>query len=331
MSLYNAWISGVGFYAPSKILTNADLEKMVDTNNEWIVSRTGIRERHIADPSQKTSDLAFEAGLKALKMSGVSAEEIDLIIVATITPDMIFPATAALVQDKLRAVNAGTLDIEAACSGFIYGLSIASQFIQTGKYKNILVIGAECMSRIVDWTDRNTCVLFGDGAGAVVVSRASDNNLESRLIDFYLRGAGCYKDLLYIPAGGSAIPASEDTVKNKLHFLKMEGQETFKLAVNNMATSITEVLKANSISPDKIDWLIPHQANIRIMKMVAKMTDIDEDKVIINIDRYGNTSAATIPIALAEYYEKNIIKRGQMVMLVAFGGGMTWGSYLIKF
>jgi 3-oxoacyl-[acyl-carrier-protein] synthase-3 len=328
--LYNAWLSGIGAYAPEKVLTNHDLEKMVDTNDEWIVTRTGIKERHIAAPGQSTSDIGAEAARRALAMAGLVPDDIDLIITATISPDMIFPATAALIQDKLQANNAGTVDIEAACTGYIYGLSMASQYIQTGKYRNVLVIGAETMSRLVDWTDRNTCVLFGDGAGAGIVSRAPEGS-KSRLIDFYLRGAGRYGNLLYVPAGGSAQPTTEETVKQKMHYIKMEGQETFKLAVNSMATSIKSVLTDNGMTPNDIDWLIPHQANLRIMKMVAKLADIPEEKVVINIHKYGNTSAGTIPLAMAEYFEKGLLKRGQTVVSVAFGGGMTWGSHLMVF
>ena len=327
---YHAYISGIGHYTPEKVLTNKDLEKMVETSDEWIVQRTGISERHIAAPGQNTSDLGHQAALRAITMAGIKPDEIDLIMVATISPDMVFPATAALIQEKLQANNAGTLDIEAACTGFIYGLSIASQFIETGKYKNILIVGAETLSRITDWNDRNTCVLFGDGAGAAVVSRAPEGS-PSRLIDFYLRGQGRYADLLFLPAGGSAKPASEETVKNGDHYMKMAGKETFKLASTNMANSIKAVLSDNGIQPSEIDWFIPHQANLRIMKMVAKMADIDEEKVVVNIEKYGNTSAATIPIALSEYVGKGLIKRGQKIVTVAFGGGMTWGANLFIF
>jgi len=327
---YQSYISGIGHYVPEKILTNKDLEKMVETSDEWIIQRTGISERHIAAEGQNTSDLGYQASLKAMAMAGVTAEQLDLIIVATITPDMVFPATAALIQDKLQANNAGTVDIEAACTGFIYGLSMASQFIETGKYQNILVIGAECLSRITDWKDRNTCVLFGDGSGAAVVSRAPEGSV-SRLIDFYLRGQGRYSDLLFLPAGGSAKPASEETVKNRDHYMKMAGKETFKLASTNMANSIKALLKDNAVSPDDIDWVIPHQANLRIMKMAARMADINEDKVVVNIDRFGNTSAATIPIAMSECVEKGTIKRGHKLVFVAFGGGMTWGANLLVF
>ncbi len=326
----NAYFSGVGFAVPKKILTNADLEKMVDTTDEWISSRTGIKERHIAKDGEMTSDLGYEAGKKALANAGIKASELDMIIVCSITPDYIFPCTAALIQEKLDATNAGTMDMEAACTGFIYGSSIASQFIETGRYKHVLVIAAETMSRITDWSDRNTCVLFGDGSGAAVVSRAPAHS-RSRIIDFVLRGAGKYKDLLYITAGGSAKPASMETIQNKEHYVRMEGSKVFKLAANSMSDSILELLKKNHMTHDDIDWLIPHQANLRIMKQVAKNIDLPEEKVIINIEKYGNTSAATIPIALAEAVENGTIKRGQKIVTVSFGGGMTWGSNLFIF
>ena len=326
--LKKACISGVGHYVPEKILTNADLEKMVDTSDEWIITRTGIKERHIAADNENSSDLGVAASKKAIEMAGISPDDIDLIICNTITPDMVFPATAALIQDKLQANNAGTIDIEAACTGFIYGLSIASQFIQTGKYKHVLVISAEVLSRITDWEDRNTCVLFGDGSGAAIVSEAPENS-NSQLIDFYLRGAGKYKDILLLPAGGSAKPASMETVQNREHYMRMDGSATFKLAVTYMVESVENVLKAQNMSVEQVDWLIPHQANIRIMKMVAKRLGIPEEKVIINIEKYGNTSAATIPIAYSEFLENGKIKKGDTVVTVAFGGGMTWGANLL--
>lgn len=328
--LKEAWISGVGHYTPERVLTNQELEGIVDTTDEWITTRTGIKERRIASDDQSTSDLAAKAGQAAIDMAGIKKEEIDLILVSTITPDMVFPATAALVQEKLGIPETGTVDMEAACTGFIYGVSTASQFVQTGKYRNILVVGCETMSRIVDWKDRNTCVLFGDGAGAVVVSQAPEGS-NSRIIDFYLRGMGKYGNLLFMPSGGSASPATRETVEAGGHYLRMQGSETFKLAVNNMVDSINKVLGFAGMTAEDVDWLIPHQANLRIMKMVAKMAGIPVEKVVVNIEKYGNTSAATIPIALSEYVRDGRIKRGQKVVVVAFGGGMTWGSTLMEF
>ncbi len=325
-----AYYSGVGYAVPAKILTNADLEKMVDTSDEWITTRTGIKERHIVSDGENTSDLGYEAAKKAIANAGITPLDIDMIIVCTITPDFVFPCTAALIQEKLGAEKAGTVDIEAACTGFIYGTSLGMQFIETGRYNHVLVIGVETMSRITDWTDRNTCVLFGDGAGAAVISRSPEGN-PGHLIDFYLRGAGKYKELLYVSAGGTAHPASIETVQNREHFISMKGSETFKLAANSMSTAITELLKKYNMTHDDIDWLIPHQANIRIMKQVAKNIDLPEEKIIINIQKYGNTSAATIPIALAEAYENGIVKRGQKIVSVSFGGGMTWGACLFIF
>lgn len=325
-----SYFSGVGYAVPKKVLSNADLEKMVETTDEWITTRTGIKERHIAVPGENTSDIGFEAAKKAIAQAGITPMDIDLIIVCTITPDFVFPCTAALIQEKLGAEKAGTIDIEAACTGFIYGASMGMQFIETGRYEHVLVIGAETMSRITDWTDRNTCVLFGDGAGAAVISRSPENN-PGHIIDFYLRGAGKYKDMLVVPAGGTARQASVETVQNREHFIKMKGSEIFKLASNSMSTAISELLKKNGMTHDDIDWLIPHQANIRIMKQVAKNIDLAEEKIIINIERYGNTSAATVPLALAEAYEKGQVKRGQKIVGVSFGGGMTWGACLFVF
>ncbi len=323
-----AKIKGTGFYVPEKVLTNADLEKMVDTSDEWIITRTGIKERRIAGENETSATMGVEAAKKAMKMAGVKGEEIDLIITATITPDMVFPATSALIQTEIGAVNAGVFDIEAACSGFIYGLAIANQFIKTGEYKNILVIASETLSRITDWEDRSTCVLFGDGAGAAVVSE--DETGESEIIATYLGGNGSYKDLLYLPAGGSLMPATEETVKKKLHYIKMLGSETFKVAVTKMSESALKVLEKSGIDQSEVSLLIPHQANLRIIRALQKRLSLPDEKVYVNLDKYGNTSAATIPIALAEAVEKGLIKRGDIILLVAFGGGFTWASAVIK-
>jgi len=323
----NSYIAGIGYYVPKKILTNFDLEKMVETSDEWITTRTGIKTRHIVEDNETSSMLGTEAAKKALLNANLKPEDIDFTIVATITPDMIFPSTAALISNNLGIHGKAVLDIEAACTGFIYGLSIADQFIKTGKYKNILVIAAETLSKITDWKDRNTCVLFGDGSGAAVVSVSKS---ESKIIDFYLGGDGAYKDLLYIEAGGSLHPASEETVRNRMHYMKMKGNETFKVAVTKMSECAKEILERNNIKQDEISLLIAHQANERIIRAVQKSLGLPDEKVYINLDKYGNTSAASIPIALAEAVEKKLIKRGDLILLVAFGGGLTWGSMLIK-
>ncbi len=327
MSNKKSYISGTGYYVPQKVLTNVDLEKMVDTSDEWITTRTGIKERRIASKDETASTMGAEAARKALKNAGITAKEIDLILTATITPDMVFPATSALIQNIIGAKNAGILDIEAACSGFIYGITIANQFIKTGEYRNILVIASEVLSRITDWEDRSTCVLFGDAAGAAVVSESTS---ESEIIATYLGGDGFYKELLYMPAGGSLYPASEETLKNRMHYIKMKGNETFKLAVTKMCESAEIAIKKAGISSKDISLLIPHQANLRIIQAVQKRLNLTDDKVFVNLQRYGNTSAATIPVALAEAVESGKIKRGDIVVLVAFGGGFTWGSAVIR-
>lgn len=327
MSNKKSYISGTGYYVPQKVLTNIDLEKMVDTSDEWITTRTGIKERRIANKNETASTMGAEAAKKAMESAGITAEDIDLILTATITPDMVFPATAALIQNIIGAKNAGILDIEAACSGFIYGITIANQFIKTGEYKNILVIASEVLSRITDWEDRNTCVLFGDAAGAAVVSESVS---ESEIIATYLGGDGSYKELLYMPAGGSLYPVSEETLKNRMHYIKMKGNETFKLAVTKMCESAEIVIKKAGISPADVSLLIPHQANLRIIQAVQKRLNLEDDKVFVNLQKYGNTSAATIPVALAEAVESGKIKRGDIVLLVAFGGGFTWGSAVIR-
>ncbi len=323
-------ITGLGFYVPEKVLTNYDLEKMVDTSNEWIVSMTGINERRIAADNQPSSELGTKAAERAIASAGIDADDIDMVIVATITPDMVFPATACLIQANLGIKETATMDLEAACTGFIYGLTIARQFIATGEYKNVLVVAVEVLSKITDWTDRSTCVLFGDGAGAAVVSANSDGS-GSDFLSTYLGGDGNFKDILYLPAGGSAMPASEATVKNGDHFMKMNGPETYKAAVTKMRKSVNEVLKKAGKSKEDIDLLIPHQANMRIIDSLKKYLKLPDEKAYVNLDKYGNTSAATTAIGLAEVYEKGIIKRGDLVVLCAFGGGLTWGAILIQF
>ncbi|MGC8964843.1 MAG: beta-ketoacyl-ACP synthase III [Brevinematia bacterium] len=321
-------IIGTGKYVPSKVLTNHDLEKMVDTSDEWIRTRTGIIERRIADEGIATSDLAFEASKIAINNAGLKPEDIDMIICATITPDMVFPATAYLVAEKLGIKKPG-IDINAACSGFVYGSSIAYAYLKSGIFKNILVIGAETLSRITDWQDRNTCVLFGDGAGAAVYTI---DNSSSDILAIDLGGDGGCADLLYMPAGGSRLPASEETVKNRLHFIKMNGRETFKMAVRMMTESVEKVISKANWSKDDIKLVITHQANIRIIDAIAEYLNVNrEEKVFVNIHKYGNTSAASIPIALAEAVEEGKIQRGDNLILVAFGGGFSWGAIALKY
>ncbi|MGB9621155.1 MAG: beta-ketoacyl-ACP synthase III [Brevinematia bacterium] len=321
-------IIGTGKYVPSKVLTNHDLEKMVDTSDEWIRTRTGIIERRIADEGIATSDLAFEASKIAINNAGLKPEDIDMIICATITPDMVFPATAYLVAEKLGIKKPG-IDINAACSGFIYGSSIAYAYLKSGIFKNILVIGAETLSRITDWQDRNTCVLFGDGAGAAVYTI---DNSSSDILAIELGGDGGCADLLYMPAGGSRLPASEETVKNRLHFIKMNGRETFKMAVRMMTESVEKVISKANWSKDDIKLVITHQANIRIIDAIAEYLNVNrEEKVFVNLHKYGNTSAASIPIALAEAVEEGKIQRGDNLILIAFGGGFSWGAIALKY
>ncbi|SDF77099.1 beta-ketoacyl-ACP synthase III [Sporolituus thermophilus] len=320
-------ILGLGCYVPEKVLTNHDLEKMVDTTDEWIVERTGIRERRIADPDVATSDLATRAAERALSDAGISADELDLIIVATATPDMFFPSVACLVQDNLKATRAAAFDLAAGCSGFVYGLTVGAQFIKTGLYKKVLVIGAETLSKILDWTDRNTCVLFGDGAGAAVLSETEPG---CGLIGFHLGADGSGGDLLKLPAGGSRLPSSVETVSQRLHFVHMNGNEVFKFAVKVMGEAAIKALENAGLGHQEVDCLIPHQANIRIIQSAAKRLKLPMDKVIVNVDKYGNTSAASIPIALEEAVQSGRVKNGDVVVLVGFGAGLTWASCVIK-
>ena len=320
-------ILGIGAYVPEKILTNADLEKMVDTNDEWITTRTGIKERHIAAEGEATSDLAAAAARKAISDAGISKDDISLIIVATATADYQFPSTACLVQDKLGIKKAVGFDISAACSGFIYGMEIARQFILSGKYEKALVIGAEKLSSVTDYTDRNICVLLGDGAGACVLGE-SDNN--AYIMNSYMQIDGSCANLLKKPAGGSAMPASHKTVEERLHYMKMEGREVFKRAVQVMSDSSLGVLDQCGLTSDDIDWFIPHQANIRIIKAIARKLNISMDRVYTNVDRFGNMSAASIPVALDEAIKNGTMKKGQLILLVAFGSGFTWGSMILQ-
>jgi len=320
-------IAGIGSYVPEKILTNAGLEKMVETSDEWITSRTGIKERRIAAKDEFTSDMAAKAAGRAMKMAGVTAEQIDLIIVATITPDMPFPSTACLVQHKIGAKRAAAFDLEAACSGFIYGLEVAQQFIMSHTYDTVLVIGAEKLSSIVDWDDRNTCVLFGDGAGAAVLQNRPDAH---GLLTAAMGADGEKADLLFMPGGGSRCPATKESVDARLHYLRMEGKETFKNAVQAMCSAAQEVLKRCEIDITKIKCVIPHQANRRIIDAVSDRLGATPEQVFVNLHKYGNTSAASVAIALDEAVASGKVQRGDLILLVVFGAGLTWGAAVIE-
>ncbi len=319
-------ILGVGEYLPAHVLTNADLARMVDTCDEWITSRTGIRERRIAAKNEATSDLAREAAKKALKNASVCAADIELIIVATVTPDMLFPSVSCLLQHALSARKAACFDISAACGGFVYAVTVAQQFISTGMYKNALIVGAEVMSSITDWQDRNTCVLFGDGAGAVVMGEVSSGGI----LASYLGSDGASAELLQVPAGGSRKPASAHTIEARQHFVKMQGNELFKLAVTIMADAAQVVLKKAGLECADIDLVIPHQANIRIILAMAKKLKLPEEKIYLNIERYGNISSASTATALCEAVQEGKIKKGDIVLLDAFGAGLVWGAVVIK-
>lgn len=319
-------ITGVGEYLPKKILTNADLERMVDTSDEWITTRTGIRERRLAAKGEATSDLAFHAAVDALGNAGMKAQDIDLIIVATITPDMQFPATACVVQSRLGARAAVCFDVSAACAGFVYALSVAQQFVAREVYRNALVIGAETLSCVTDWKDRNTCVLFGDGAAAVVVSEVKSGGI----LATHLGSDGAKAGLLHIPGGGSRKPASHRTIDERQHFIKMEGNEVFKLAVTIMADAAENALKKAGLSCADVDVVIPHQANMRIISAVAKKLKVPEEKFYLNIERYGNMSSASCATALCEAVRSGRVRKGDIVLLVTFGAGLVWGAAVIK-
>ena len=320
-------IVSTGSYLPEKVLTNYDLEKMVETSDQWITERTGIKERRIANENQTASDLAYEASKVALGRADLNAEDIDLIITATVTGDMPFPSTACILQDKLGAKKAAAFDINAACSGFLYSLYVADSFIRSGMHKKILVVGTEVLSKITDWEDRTTCILFGDGAGAVIVEPTTEDR---GIISMSINSDGSLWDLLHMPAGGSKIPASRESVDNKLHFIKMRGNETFKLAVRALEDLVIRILEENKLDPSQISLLIPHQANLRIIQATADRLGIPMEKVLINIDKYGNTSAASIPIALDEAVTSERVNEADYILLEAFGGGLTWASALIK-
>ncbi len=320
-------ITGVGSYVPAKILSNADLEKMVDTSDEWITTRTGIKQRRLAAKDEFTSDMAVKAAERAMKMAGITADQIDLIIVATITPDMPFPNTACLVQRKIGAKRAAAFDVEAACSGFIYALEIGQQFIMSRTYDTVLVIGAEKLSSITDWSDRNTCVLFGDGAGAAVLQ----NRLNSHGLLTAVMGAdGDKADLLFMPGGGSRCPATVDSVNARQHFLRMEGKETFKNAVQAMFNAAREALRRCELDIARIKCVIPHQANRRIIDAVGERLGATPEQLFVNLDKYGNTSAASVAIALDEAVSSGKIQRGDLILMMVFGAGLTWGAAVIE-
>ncbi len=319
-------IIGLGMCVPAKVLTNHDLEQMVDTSDDWIRSRTGIVERRIAEPGTTTSDLAYESGKEALQQAGLTAKEIDLIIVATTTPDMLFPSTACLVQQRLGAKSAVCFDLSAACSGSVFAMITAQQYLLTGRYRHALVIGAEVLSGFIDWTDRSTCVLFGDGAGACVLAPVKRGGI----LATDMGSDGTAAELLQMPGGGSKYPPSHSSVDQRLHFLRMSGGEIFKLAVRRMVDSAKRVLHDARMQPAHVECFIPHQANIRIIESVAKWAGLPMEKVYMNLQRYGNTSAASNLMALYEAVKEGVVKRDDHVVLVAFGAGLTWGSLLIQ-
>lgn len=325
--LCNAGILGTGFYVPEKIMTNADLEKIVETSDEWIVERTGIKERRIAEDNQPMSDLALRAAKAALADAGVAAEDLDLIIVATLTSDRIIPSTACMIQNLLGAKHAAAFDLSAACSGFAYAASVAAQFIETGAYKKALVIGAETLSKYINWEDRNTCVLFGDGAGAAVLGQVEDGY---GILSFDLGSDGSGGDAIQIPSSGSLMPVSKESIDKRLNLIHMDGRETFKFAVKAMGRTVETSLKKIDMPKEQIDWLVPHQANIRIIQSAAKRLSMPMEKVVVNIHKYGNMSAACIPIALAEAAAEKRFKKGDIVALSGFGAGLTWASCIMR-
>lgn len=325
-------IAGTGMYVPERVLTNADLERMVDTSDEWIKTRTGIEARHIAKENETTSDMAYQAGLRAIESAGITGDMIDVIIVATATPDHVFPNTATLLQNRFGAKNAFCFDISTACTGLISSLELAYSLLEAKrKYRYALVFGAEKLSCITNWSDRNTCVLFGDGAGCVLLEKKDDGDDSSSLLASALHADGQYGNILKMPAGGSAMPACHKSVDEKLHTIHMEGKETFKLAVGAMLGACEEVIESAGVSASDIALVIPHQANIRIIQAVAKRLEVPGERVYCNIARFGNTSAASIGICLDEAVRAGKIKRGDLILLTSFGGGLTWGAVLIRY
>jgi 3-oxoacyl-[acyl-carrier-protein] synthase-3 len=327
--MFEAYISGTGSYLPERRLTNFELEKMVDTSDEWIVQRTGIRERRIAEPGDATSDLATRAAVVALEEARLPAKEVECIILCTVTPDTYMPAGAVYVQRALGAERAAAFDISAACTGFIHGIAVGSALIRSGAYKNVLVVGAETLSRIVDFSDRNTCILFGDGAGSAVLARA-EGECSSRIVDSYLRSDGTGADMIEMRGGGSRHPATHETVDAKLHFLRMQGKEVFKFATRSMIELIEVALERNHLTPQDLSLVVPHQVNYRIIEAALRKIAIPPERMLLNLERYGNTSAASVPIALHEAALQGRLHRGNHVLLVAFGAGLTWGYNLLK-
>lgn len=323
-----AYISAISHWVPERILSNADLEKMVDTTDEWIRTRTGIKERRILDADKASSDMGAEAVKKLLAQRGISAEEIDIIIVATITPDMFFPSTGNLIQQKIGAKKAFSFDISAACSGFVYALSIGAQFIENSRYSKVVVVGVDKMTSITNYKDRNTCILFGDAAGAVLLEPAPDE--QTGLLDYILYADGAGVDYLYLKAGGSKYPASIETVENEWHYIYQDGKTVFKYAVQGMSDVSAEILEKNGLTGEDVTLFVPHQANLRIIDAAAKRMGLSPEKVCINIDRYGNTTAATIPLALSEAFQEGRLRKGDIVVLATFGAGFTWASCLVR-
>ena len=320
-------IIGTGSYLPETIITNSDLEKLVDTSDEWIVERTGIKQRRVVKEGQTNSDLCVEASKRALQAAGMEAKDLNLVIVATMSGDMPMPSTASIVQDKLGAINAGAFDLNAACSGFVYGLSVADSFIKSGTFKNVLLVGAEVNSRFLDWKDRKTCVIFGDGAGAVVLKSTKG---KSGILSTHIHSDGKLWDYICVPGGGANLPPTVKTVKEGKHFIKMRGNETFKVAVKTLEKLVIDTLKANNIKPSELAMLIPHQANLRIITATAKRLKLPMEKVAVNLDKYGNTSSASIPIALDEVVRDKRLKKNDYVLIEAFGGGLTWASAMLR-
>lgn len=325
-----ASMRSIGAYAPNHILSNSDLEKMVDTTDEWIFKRTGIKERRIAASDEYTSNMGAKASLQAIERSGIDIKDIDLVICATVTPDYFnMPSTACIISDKIGIKNVQAFDISAACSGFVYILTVAKAFIESGMKKNVLIVGAEKFSSIVDYTDRSTCVLFGDGAGAAVISATNDKS--EAIIDIHASADGSYADFLVTPAPGSVHPASQEMLDNKLNFVQMKGNETFKLAVKTLTKDVIEILEQNNLKASEIPHFIPHQANYRIIKAVGDALNMSEEQVVLTVQKYGNTSSASIPMAINDIYESGRLKTGELMLLDTFGGGLTWASALLPF
>lgn len=325
-----ASFKSIGAYVPKKTLTNSDLEKIVDTTDEWIVKRTGIKNRHIADTNEQTSDMAYEASLLAIKRAGISKSDIDCVIVATITPDnFCMPSTACVLANKLDIHNVVAFDISAACSGFVYLLQLAKSLIESGANKNILIVGAEKLSAIIDYEDRSTCVIFGDGAGAAIIGTTEDKS--KSILDVHISSDGKYGDLLITPGGGTAKPCSLDLLKSREQYLKMSGNETFKIAVKTLSEDVVNILAKNNLPANAVDHFVPHQANLRIIEAVRNKLDFPQEKTVLTIHKYGNTSAASIPMALNDAYEAGNVKDGELILFDTFGGGFTWGSALVYF